>query len=53
MTGDWHNAFFSYEKLSQVTPEQLNRAAVRYLRNFNWFVVGDTSGIDRQLLMSR
>ncbi len=52
-TGDWHNAFFDYDKLASVTPEQLQAAAVKYLRNFNWFVIGDTSGIDRALLSSR
>jgi len=52
-TGDWHNAFFDYDKLASVTPEALQAAAVKYLRNFNWVVVGDTTGIDRALLESR
>ncbi len=52
-TGDWHNAFFNYNKLASVTPQQLRAAAVKYLRNFNWVVVGDTTGIDRSLLDSR
>ena len=53
LTGDWHDAFFSYEKLSHVTPEQLAHVAQKYLRNFNWFIVGDTTGIDRARLESR
>jgi zinc protease len=53
MTGDWRDAFFSFEKLSKVTPEQLAGAAQKYLRNFNWFIVGDTTGISRKLLESR
>jgi zinc protease len=53
LTGDWRDAFFSYQKLSKVTPEQLERAAQKYLRNFNWYIVGDTTGIDRKLLESR
>lgn len=52
-TGDWHNAFFNYDKLANVTPLQLQQAAVKYLRNFNWVVVGDTTGIDKSLLDSR
>jgi zinc protease len=52
-TGDWHNAFFDYDKLASVTPQDLQAAAKKYLRNFNWFVVGDTAGIDRALLESR
>ncbi len=52
-TGDWHNAFFDYDKLANVTPAQLQRAAVKYLRNFNWVVVGDTSKVDKALLESR
>lgn len=53
MTGDWHDAFFSYQKLSKVTSEQLAHAAQKYLRNFNWFIVGDTTGIDRSVIGNR
>jgi zinc protease len=52
-TGDWHNAFINYDKLENVTPAQLQRVAIKYLRNFNWVVVGDTTGIDKALLESR
>ncbi len=52
-TGDWHNAFIDYDKLANVTPEQLQRVAIKYLRNFNWVIVGDTTGIDKSLLESR
>ncbi len=52
-TGDWHNAFTSYDKLANVTSLQLQQAAMKYLRNFNWVVVGDTTGIDKALLESR
>jgi zinc protease len=52
-TGDWHNAFIDYDKLANVTPVQLQQAAMKYLRNFNWVVVGDTTGIDKALLESR
>ena len=52
-TGDWHNAFFSYDKLASVTPDQLVNVANKYLRNFNWVIVGDTTQINRKLLESR
>ena len=52
-TGDWRNAFVSYSKLASVTPMQLVHAARTYLRNFNWVVVGDTTHIDKQLLLSK
>ncbi len=52
-TGDWHDAFFSYDKLASVTPEELRAVATKYLRNFNWIIVGDTSHVDRDLLQSR
>jgi zinc protease len=52
-TGDWHNAFINYDKLASVTPAQLQRVANKYLRNFNWVIVGDTTGIDKALLESR
>jgi zinc protease len=52
-TGSWQNAFVSYEKLANVTPEQLQHTAQRFLRNLNWVVVGDTSSVSRTLLQSR
>ena len=52
-TGSWQNAFVSFEKLATVTPEQLQRVAQKYLRNFNWVVVGDTANLSRTLLESR
>jgi len=52
-TGSWENAFISYERLAGVTPEALQNAAIKYLRNFNWFIIGDSTSIDRDLLLSR
>lgn len=53
MTGTIDNAFISYEKLASVTPEDLQAAAVKYLRNFNWVIIGDSNAIDRKVLLSR
>jgi zinc protease len=52
-TGDWRNGFVSFSKLASVTPEQLLHAAQTYLRNVNWVVVGDTTGIDKGVLLSK
>jgi zinc protease len=53
MTGSVENAFLSYDKLASVTPEELVAAANKYLRNFNWVVVGDVSNVSEELLESR
>jgi zinc protease len=42
MTGDWRNAFLSPEWLASVTNKELNEAAKKYLKNFNWLVLGDS-----------
>lgn len=53
LTGSWRNAFVSFDKLSSVKPEQMLRVAKTYFKNFNWCIVGDTSGIDKELLLTR
>ena len=53
LTGSWRNAFISFDKLAAVKPEDLRRVANTYYKNFNWVVVGDTTGIDKKLLLSR
>lgn len=52
-TGDWRNAFVSYSRLANVTSEQLLHAAQTYLRNINWVVVGDTTSVNKQLLLEK
>jgi predicted Zn-dependent peptidase len=52
-TGSWRNAFISFDKLANVTPEQILHVARTYYKNFNWCVVGNTEGIDKKLLESR
>lgn len=53
LTGSWKNAFVSYNKLSNVKPEDIIRVARTYFKNINWAVVGDPSTVDVPLLMSR
>ena len=44
-TGSWTNAFRTIDAIQQMTPEQLNEAAQRYLRNMTVVIVGDPSMI--------
>lgn len=44
-TGSWTNAFRTIEAIGKMTPEQLNEAAQRYLRNMTVVIVGDPSRI--------
>jgi zinc protease len=48
--GDYRNAERFREELRQVTPADVQRAAQRYLRNFRFAYVGDTTKVDRGLL---
>lgn len=48
--GDYRNADRFREELRQVTPADVQRAARRYLRNFRFAYVGDTTKVDRGLL---
>jgi zinc protease len=53
LTGSWRNAFISFDKLSAVKPEDIQRVASTYYRNFTWVVVGDTNTVSKKLLESR
>jgi zinc protease len=44
-TGSWTNAFRTIDAIQQMTPEQLNEAAQRYLRNMTVVIVGDPRNI--------
>jgi zinc protease len=48
--GDYRNADRFREELRHVTPADVQRAAQRYLRNFRFAYVGDTTKVDRGLL---
>lgn len=45
-TNDWRTAYQTLERFSEVTPEELNEAAVKYLRNFTVVVVGNPDRIN-------
>lgn len=52
LTGDVSNAFLDYAKLAAVTPQQLVDVANKYLRNFNWVIIGD-GPVNKRLLEAR
>lgn len=48
--GDWRAAERFVDELRTVTPEQVQRAARRYIRDIRFAYVGDTTQVDRRLL---
>jgi zinc protease len=50
--GGWRNAVGYVDRLRNVTPEEIQRVATRYLRNARFVVIGDPKKIDRTLFRS-
>lgn len=48
--GDWRAAERFVDELRTVTPEQVQRAARRYIRDIRFAYVGDTTQVDKRLL---
>lgn len=48
--GDWRAAERFVDELRTVTPEQVQRAARRYIRDIRFAYVGDTAQVDKRLL---
>lgn len=48
--GDWHTADAFADELRQITPEDVRRAARRYMHDVRFAYVGDTSKVDRSRL---
>jgi zinc protease len=48
--GDYRNAARFMDELQRVTPADVQRAAQKYLVNFRFAYVGDTTKVDRRLL---
>lgn len=49
--GGWENAGRYIDRLRAVTPQDVQRAATKYLKNARFVVIGDPAKIDRALLM--
>jgi zinc protease len=50
--GDYRRAMSFVEDLKSVTPTAVQSAARKYLKDFHWAYLGDTTKVDRQLLLS-
>ncbi len=51
--GGWDRAETLINRLRAVRPEEIQQVAQRYLRNFTFAVIGDSTKIDRKLFTSR
>ncbi len=49
--GGWRNAFNFLDKIREVTPEQVQAAAQKYMKNIRFVVVGDPSKIDKKIFL--
>jgi predicted Zn-dependent peptidase len=45
-TGDWREAFRTLEHEANVSPDEMNEAAFRYLDDFTFIIVGDPKAVD-------
>ncbi|HVZ40223.1 MAG TPA: insulinase family protein [Candidatus Kapabacteria bacterium] len=50
-TGSWENAFRTVEGISNITAEQMNLAAQRYLKNMTIVVVGDPAAVTSKVFL--
>lgn len=50
--GDYRRAMSFVEDLRSVTPAAVQAAARKYMKNFHWAYLGDTTKVDRKLLLS-
>ena len=50
--GDYRHAMSFVQDLKAVTPEAVQAAARKYMKNFHWAYLGDTTKVNRKLLES-
>jgi zinc protease len=53
LAGNWRKSLTWLDDVAKVTPEDLNRVANKYLRNFRFAVVGPAKEFDRELFLSK
>lgn len=53
LAGDWRKALTWLDAVAKVKPEDLNRVANKYLRNYHFAVAGPAKEFDRELFLSR
>ena len=50
--GDYRRAMSFVQDLKSVTPDAVQAAAIKYMKNAHWAYLGDTTKVDRRLLES-
>ncbi|MFV0387988.1 MAG: M16 family metallopeptidase [Pyrinomonadaceae bacterium] len=45
--GGWKNSFLLLDRLRRVKPQDVQRVARTYLKNFKWVVIGDPNAVDK------
>lgn len=53
LAGDWRKSLTWIDDVAKVKPEDLNRVANKYLRNYRFAVAGPAKEFDRELFLSR
>jgi zinc protease len=49
--GGWRNSFNVIDQLRSVTPEDVQRVSLKYMRNIQFIVLGNPSTIDRAIFV--
>ncbi len=49
--GGWRNAFGFLDKIRQVTPDEVQAAAQKYMKNLRFVVIGDPKAINREVFL--
>ncbi len=51
--GGWRNSFQMIDRLRAVTPEDVQRVSQKYMRNFQFIVLGNPGNIDRAVFLGQ
>ena len=51
--GGWRNSFDFLDRVKNVTPEDVQRVAQKYMNNLRFVVVGNPASIDRQIFLQK
>lgn len=51
--GGWRNSINMLERLRAVTPDDVQRAAQKYMRNIRFVVLGNPASVDKDIFMSQ
>lgn len=49
--GGWRNSLNAFDRLKQVTPQDIQRVSQKYMRNLQFVVIGNTNAINRDIFL--